>query len=300
MDNERQKITFEELWTQLGDDEAVLFGLTAAHPSGRRAANAEEERLYEAMAARQLVVPVVDSSAEGGPADGNPSNERIYRVPEDLLAAYNEDWSEDLEALRQQRLWMGKCLQIAGALYGGMTWGVLLKLYRRRFRDAGAAEVQEVFRRMPVERRGFTESGARLIRDDLLADGTFDTYAVEVQRNKPFYIPNRAEIEEFHAEGCLLNSRECGAMKLFLIRTFQYGEDAAKGALLRLSDGIRRGEAPDEDAFDFPSRAARKDFRKLYDELCDGTRLMANRGHTNQELRDRQERIRRSIRRNRR
>ena len=215
---------FGEIWTWLGDDEAVLFGLTAAHPGGRLPANAAEEELYRSMAARQLVAP-----ADGG----------TYRVPEALLASYNADWSDGLETLRRQRTWLLKCLAIAGALYGGMTWGVLLKLYRRRFREAGAAEVQEVFRGMPAERRGFTEVRDRLVRDDLVADDAFFKYAAEVQRNKPFYIPNQAEIEEYHEEGCL-------------------------------------------------------------PETGDGPRLMANRGHTDQELRDRQERIRRSIRKNRR
>ena len=189
---------------QLEDNEMELFKLTAECEFGRAPETDEEELTADDLVNELLAVPLKD--------------DRLF-ITDIVRNVYEESDKDALETERQKSVWMYKCLEIARDFYGVMDWDILGQLFARRFKGVSREELKEVFRRTPEMYNYFAEAGDKLVLSYFLEDDYYKFLEGTIQKDKPFYIPSRKEIEEFWGTGCLLSSRSHQAMYRYLLKT---------------------------------------------------------------------------------
>lgn len=267
---------------QLEDDEMELFRLTAECEFGRVPETDEEEITADDLVNELLAVPLRD--------------DRLF-ITDIIRNVYEESDKDALETERQKSVWMYKCLEIARDFYGVMDWDVLGQLFARRFKGFGRDELTEVFRRTPEMYNDFEEVGDKLVLSYFIEDDYYMFLEGTIQKDKPFYIPSRQEIEEFWDKGCLLSSRSHQAMYRYLLKTFGCSKREAELKVMEIYHAINnqlrlqevidilQDMAPDDgDDFVFGSQKDAEEFTKCYTEMHNHSHVMGNRGYPPHDL----------------
>ena len=267
---------------QLEDSEMELFRLTAECEFGRVPETDEEEMTADDLVNELLAVPLRD--------------DRLF-ITDIIRNVYEEADKDALETERQKSVWMYKCLEIARDFYGVMDWDVLGQLFARRFKGVGRDELKEVFRRTPEMYNDFEEVGDKLVLSYFIEDDYYIFLEGTIQKDKPFYIPSRQEIEEFWDKGCLLSSISHQAMYRYLLKTFGCSRREAELKVMEIYHAINnqlrlqevidilQDMAPDEgDDFVFGSQKDAEEFIKCYKEMHNHSHVMGNRGYPPHDL----------------
>lgn len=267
---------------QLEDDEMELFRLTAKSKFGRMPETDEEERTAENLVSELLAVPLRDG--------------RLF-ITDILRNVYEEADKDALENERKKSVWMYKCLEIARAFYGVMGWDELGHLFARRFKDVSKEELKKVFRRTPEFYNDFEEVGDKLVLSCFLEDDYWKYLEGTVQKDKPFYIPSRQEIEEFYDKGCLLSSRSHHDMFRYFRKTLGCSEKDAElwvlemyhainneARLQEVIDMLQDSSSDNEPGFVFGSQKDVEEFVKLYMNMSNHSHIIANRGYPPHDL----------------
>lgn len=264
---------------QLDDGEMELFRLTAECEYGRFPETDEEALQAEDLIENLLAVPLRD--------------DRLY-VTDVLRNVYEESDKEALETERQKTVWMYKCLTIAEAFYGVMSWDVLGQLYARKIKGISREELMRIYRRTPDYYNDFEECDGRLVLYYFIDDDYYKYLENSVQQDKPFYIPSRREIEEFYEKGCLLSSASHQAMYRFLKNNLGYSKHEAEAEVAQIYISINNNERMQtvvdsvtdmlgEDGA-FASQKDVEKFAHLYMDMCNHSHIMANRGYSPNDL----------------
>lgn len=264
---------------QLEDDEMELFRLTSESEYGRLPESENEEINGENLTDNLLAAFLQDG--------------RLF-VTDLVRNVYDEADKDALELDRQKSVWMYKCLDIAMAFYGVMSWDVLGQLYARKFKGIGQTELREIFRRTPDFYNPFTEADGKLVLDHYIHNDYYKYLEDRIQGNKPFYIPSRKEIEEFYDKGCLLSSSTHQAMRRFLISSLGYEPKAAELKVKEIYQYINTGarmqtvvdslENDGKGDFAFRSEEDVRKFVQLYMDMSNRSHLRDNRGYTPDDL----------------
>lgn len=267
---------------QLEDKEMELFRITLECEFGRAPETDEEEMTADDLVNELLAVPLKD--------------DRLF-ITDMIRNVYEESDKDVLETERQKSVWMYKCLEIARDFYGVMDWDVLGQLFARKFKGVSREELKEVFRRTPEMYNDFVEVGDKLVLSYFLEDGYYKYLEGTIQKDKPFYIPSRQEIEEFYDKGCLLSSRSHQVMYRYLLKTFGCSKRAAELKVMEIYHAINnqlrlqevidilQDMAPDEeDDFVFGSQKDAEEFVKCYMEMHNHSHVMSNRGYPPHDL----------------
>ena len=203
---------------------------------------------------------------------------------------------------------------ISADFYGIMSWTILMKLMRRKFGDMNVKEVRELFRSTPERHQWFSELDAKLVVFGYDEDGFYKHYERDRQRDKPYYIPSAAEIEEFYDKGCILS--EPSYMKLcnYLVKRFKLSRSEAEGRMCQLyqlindearlddqrdalllkpgaekqeyknESGVVVYDYSDDDYFVFKSDSEAEKFFMMIVDAHENTRMRINRGHKPREV----------------
>lgn len=262
---------------QLEDNEMELFRITAECEFGRVPETDEEEMTADDLVNELLAVPLRD--------------DRLF-ITDIIRNIYEESDKDALETERQKSVWMYKCLEIARDFYGVMDWDVLGQLFARRFKGVSRDELKEVFRRTPEIYNDFAEIGDKLVLSYFIEDDYYKFLEGTIQKDKPFYIPSRQEIEEYYDKGCLLSSRSHQAMYHYLLKTFGCSKRSAELKVMEIYHAINnqmrlqevmdilQDMGPDEeDDFVFGSQKDAEEFVKCYMEMHNHSHVMSNRGY---------------------
>lgn len=271
-----------DVLTQLQDDEIALLLDISSEPDGILPKNEDDERILDELVNNLLAFRL--------------TNGRMH-MPDDLRNLVGDIWNDELEIKRQKRVWMFKCLKIAVYFYGVMTWDVLGQLFSRKFKNISAEELRKIYYSTPEYYNDFTIYDGRLMRIGYEEDNYYKNLELTMQRDKPFYIPSRREIDEFYEKDCLLSSPSHHAMYSFILRTFGCEKEIAelKVAELyksinyneRLQDVVNQFEDDDingKEGFVFPSEEAIRKFCDLYMEMNNNSHIISNRGYTPKDL----------------
>lgn len=266
--------TFTDKLTALGESEMALFRFMLDRPAGAILTTDTDMMLAELLASENLMVT----------EDGNK-----VIIPAELREAYRENWSDELTLRWRKRNWMYKCLDTGKCLYGVMTWGVLRDLFALRYPHAEMDEIRELFDSTPGFYQWFTEREGRLVLNGYEKDDYWKFLEEQIQKDIPFYIPEREEVEELFDRGCLLSREAHTAMKDFILETWDCGEAAAELKLrdlyeavnnrMRLNDAAEKFAGDEEGNFAFPSDEVHVKFIEKLMDMSRECRTRDNRGH---------------------
>jgi len=266
----------------LEDKEIELFDLIAKSSKGRFPETDDEEMIGEDLTYMLLAFPLKD--------------ERLI-VPELIRKVYEDKWSHELEVERQKRVWMYKCIDIARIYYGVMSWDVLAQLFARKFKKTDMEELKDIFRTTPDLYNDMIEIGDRIVLRGYEEDDYYKYLEGTLQRDKPYYIPSRKEIEEFYDKGCILSSPSHQAMLKFLIKTFNCSQKQAELKVMEIYhqisnnermqtvlDGLSNLSADSDGEVVFASDKDFEEFARVYINMHNHSHLMLNRGYTANDL----------------
>ena len=178
-----------------------------------------------------------------------------------------------------------------------MDWDILRQLVARRFKGLSSDEVKEIYRRTPDLYNDFREIGDKLVLNGYEKDDYYIYLQEKVQKDKPFYIPSRREIEEHWDKGCAFSSSSYQSMYRFLRKTFGCSDKVAELKLMEFYNAINFGERLQEvldrlqddsingeDGFVFNSQDEFAEFARLYMNMNNHSHIMVNRGYTANDL----------------
>jgi uncharacterized protein YchJ len=265
----------EEKLTALGETEMQMFRFMLDRPAGAILTIETDKMLAQILAE--------DGLAE---VDGDK-----VVIPAEIRDAYRNMWSDELTLKWRKRNWMYKCLEAGRYLYGVMTWDVLKDLFALRYPHSDMDEVKELFASTPVFYQWFTERDGQLVLNGYEKDDYYK-YLLDIQKDIPFYIPSKEEVEELYDRGCLISRESHAKLKEFIDETFGMGPDAAELKMARLYQAVNdrarvndavnlflAGDVEDSEKLEFPSDEAEVKFIELYMEMSRECRVRDNRGH---------------------
>ena len=264
---------------QLDDSEMDLLRRAVSHDEGWYPETEKEEEAGEELKYMILAFELSDG--------------RIF-APDEVRHTYAANWNDELETGRKKRNWMKACLEIARSFYGVMSWAVLGKMFARRFKNTDQAELRQIFEDLPEYTHDFTEYDGRLMLKGYEEDEYYKFLENAIQKDKPFYIPSRREIEEFYDKGCLLSSQSHQAMYRFLVNSLGVRSDLAELQVAVFYDMVNNEvhmqevvDSMEELLGEEHAFRSEEDFRKfteLYMNMNNFSHLQANRGYTPNDM----------------
>lgn len=271
----------ENRLTALEESEMQMFRFLADRPAGVILTAETDIMLARLLAAEKL--------AELTPDD------RAF-IPEDILEMYRSLWSDELILRWRKQNWMYKCLSACKDLYGVMTWEILKKLFALRYPGAEMDEIRDLFGATPSSMQWFTARGGRLVLNGFEKDGYYEYLERQIQRDVPYYIPSKEEVEELYDQGSLISLESHSRLRDFIAETYHCGEDIAVLKVHQMydavNDRVRMNDAADVFAggneggidFAFQSDETQMKFIELYIEMSRECRIRDNRGHDYYEM----------------
>lgn len=271
----------EDRLTELGESEMEMFRFLLDRPAGVILTVETDRMLAKILAAAGLA---------------HVDGDKVI-IPGEIREDYISSWSDRSEQRWRKRNWMYKCLESGMYLYGVMTWEVLRDLFALRYPDTEIEEVRDLFETTPPDCQWFTEREGRLVLNGYEKDDYYKTLEGEIQRDIPFYIPTKEEIEELYQQGSLVSLESHTKLKNYITETFGCDPDTAVLKVHELYEAVnnrvRVGDAAD--AFiasisdeggpsGFPSDEDQVRFIELYIEMSRECRVRDNRGHDYYEM----------------
>lgn len=207
-------------------------------------------------------------------------------VPIDVAAVYRKLSTIEFHKMRRKVVWMKKCLDILAVLYAVAPVEILLNLYRQhKSYEIEREELLEIFSMIPEEANPCKLVGERVIYKEVLRDKLY--LAIEKhQEGKQFYIPTRAEIEDYAERKYFSAEPSYRKMGQFLERVLGMDGDEADFTLYELFQKLGIGANPHDVIDDlqeagviFPDEESVYKFIGLVMELNNNTRMVVHRGH---------------------
>lgn len=263
----------------LGDAEMQLFKFMTGRPSGAILTYATDKLIAQLLEEKGLLI------IEPG--------DKVM-IPKAVQKSYGIIWTDELEEKHRKQNWMYKCLEAGMNLYGVMTWEVLGKLFRLRYKDASDEEIKEYYDNTPVNYQWFTELDGKLVVNGY-EEGDYYKKLEELQGDVSYYIPKEEEVEELFEQGSLISRESHAALRDYIVETFACDPDIAAVKLkelydaandhVRVNDAVEAFAASDENGlFAFPSDEVHYKFIEKYIEMTRECRIRDNRGHDYYEM----------------
>lgn len=272
----KPEILIERL-TSLSEGEMQLFRFLLDKPDGVILTVDTDKLIAELMEKEELVMRF-------------PEDKVI--MPSDIRDQYRSIWTDELTLRWRKRNWMYKCLEAGKYLYGVMTWGVLMNMFALRYPHAGLPEVMELFSTTPAFYQWFTERDGRLVLNGFEKNDYYKYLENEIQRDIPFYIPTKEEVEELYEKGCLLSRESHAKLKDHIAENFDCDADTAEIKVHELYEAVNNrkrlndvvdtfaaGDFEGDKRFAFADDKMQVDFIELYMEMSRECRIRDNRGH---------------------
>ena len=231
-----------------------------------------------------------DTSYVGGLMDGR------FIVPKEVLEAYKSFKGKEFEEARKKNSYFLCCLNTATALYGVTPIPVLERLVAQNSDiQMTKVEIKEAINQIPEEIKECILVEDIVYRKDLYPD---NKELLEVQGQKEFYIPTFQEILEFGKNGYCSDSTEIKKLKQFLKKIMNATQEEAdlvsKIIQLQITAGCDM-----EDLFQIfeelhlgvQRESQAKELVERIGDVYNTTRLITNRGFTQNELLKKQNKV---------
>ena len=274
---------FEDKITALEESEMQMFRFLKDRPAGAILTADTDIMLTKLLQASGLA----DFDEETGKAS----------VSEEISEAYRELWSDEMALKWRKRIWMYKCIEAGKYLYGVMSWEVLKDLYALRYPHAEMDEIRTIFSTTPENLQWFAERGGRLVLNGFEKNDYYLYLEQQIQKDVPFYIPTKDEVEELYDQGCLISREAHSKLRNFIAENFACSKDIAALKVHELYEGVnnraRVNDAVDAFAaeagadgtdFSFASDEIQVRFIEHYLEMSRECRVRDNRGHDYYEM----------------
>ena len=274
---------YADLFTSLEESEMQMFRFLKDRPAGAILTADTDIMLAKLLQS----VGLAELDEETGKA----------LVPEGTREAYRELWSDEMVLRWRKRGWMYKCIEAGKYLYGVMTWEALRDLFALRYPHADMDEIREIFAATPENLQWFAERGGKLVLNGFEADNYYVYLEQEIQKDIPFYVPTKDEVEELYEQGCLISREAHSKLRDYIAETFGCSKDIAAFKVHELYDSVNNrarvndavddfasGGAPDGTDFSFPSDESQFRFIELFLEMSRECRTRDNRGHDYYEM----------------
>ena len=272
--------TIIEKITALEDSEMQLFRFLLDRPAGAILTVETDIMLAKLLKSAGLA--------------GLDEDTNIAVIPEDVRDAYRNDWTEEADARWRKRGWMYQCIEACKYLYGVMTWDILAKLFALRYPNAELDEIKELFSSTPDSLQWFTERGDRLVLNGFEKDGYYEILENQIQKDIPFYIPTKEEVEELYDQGSLISLESHRKLQEFIAEKFGCSLDTASlrihelyeavNSRVRLNDAVEAFASAEGGSYAFPSDEIQVKFIEMYIEMSRDCRIRDNRGHDYYEM----------------
>ena len=269
----------EKKLVTLSDAEMQLFKFMTGRPNGAILTYATDKLIAQLLEEKGLL------TIEPG--------DKVM-IPKPVQKSYGIIWTDELEEANKKQNWMYKCLEAGMNFYGVMTWEVLGKLFRLKYKDATDEEIKKYFEDTPVNFQWFMELGDKLVVNGY-EENDYYKQLEEMQGDVSYYIPKEEEVEELFDQGSLISRESHAALRDFIVETFDCDADVAAIRIKELydaaNDHVRVNDAADAFAasdengrFAFPSDEVHYKFIEKYMEMTRECRTRDNRGHDYYEM----------------
>jgi len=221
----------------------------------------------------------------------------IARDVAEMLIPFAADMSEAFYEKRRRRLWLMNAILTANVLYSVTPLDVLCRVYNQGGIDTlQPEELKREIEKIPPEFiEGYWRRGDVFISEGLEEEEI--QVILESQGDGDYYIPGTEEIPLF-AQGLALSDPEDEkATARFFHQTLSYDDEETVEIMRRIHWTFLAG-APvsfvrdmlkDDGYFDALTKEQDVMLRRLLNRLHDGTRSVANRGFTTNEIKEQQQ-----------
>ena len=139
----------------------------------------------------------------------------------------------DFDAYREKVSWVEKCLFWAGQMYVRAPMNIVLKLTNsKNGLHMSKEELTEIFDHLPDEFKSMVFSDGMFISNDYIDDIDELEAILDLQSDKPFYIPTVAEIEEYYDFESLISKKTYQDMQKFLENEAKMDKDEVRNILI--------------------------------------------------------------------
>ena len=216
----------------------------------------------------------------------------VFYVTDDVKEAYKEVNNATFHEYRKQTSWLVKCLLVHDYFYGVSPLETLYEMYQKRpGYKIGIQSMKSLFNMIPGDLRE-----AQIVGEFVVSGAYYDSERLKRlsmrQRDKPFYVPNHREVEDFNQHLYLSEMSAYKNLLQFLMKEAGMSYESADDCLLEvwrrvnteddLSDIISFLTEYRNLVFDSESSLGR--FVQHIQDVYNNTRIIGNRGCTPNEL----------------
>ena len=213
----------------------------------------------------------------------------VFDIPTDFEAAFSRIDSEAFHDKRRQHIWLKDCLDVVVFLYGSVPVPVFYRLYKQ-FGTLPKKEMIQAIRDMGTESPCRAENG-RIIHEGWLHDDEY-LKLEEMQGDKPYYIPSKAEVEDLAVNGYPSMLKEARDLLAFCRKDLKMAPEEAEDFTEEAWNTFNRGETlsdaihlAEDMRVPIRSQSALKRLADLLVSLSNHTCMLYNRGYSPLALR---------------
>ena len=256
-------------------DDAQIALFEKAAKGAFMATEAEMDTAYEACALDYMQV----------------SEEGMLEVTEDVAEAYEKMDQETFEKKRKEVSWLAKCLSFSAAMYGVAPVDTVRTVYESRpHYHADKETFMALFDEIPYEINPCVISEDVIMDRKLIAGDAYEALLNE-QQGKKFYVPSWQQVEEFAANGCLLDEASYKKLFAFFQKEFELGYEEAVAVTADIWNHLSTGHGDVYgklqeviEKYHFQSKEGVRTFSTLLQGVVNSTRMIIHRGHTPNEI----------------
>jgi hypothetical protein len=213
----------------------------------------------------------------------------VFDIPTDFEAAFSRIDSEAFHEKRRQHIWLKDCLDVVVFYYGSVPVPVFYRLYKQ-FGTLPKKEMIQAIRDMGTESPCRAENG-RIIHEGWLHDDEY-LKLEEMQGDKPYYIPSKAEVEDLAVNDYPSMLKEARDLLAFCRKDLKMAPEEAEDFTEEAWNTFNRGETlsdaihlAEDMRVPIRSQSALKRLADLLVSLSNHTCMLYNRGYSPLALR---------------
>ena len=213
----------------------------------------------------------------------------VFDIPTDFEAAFSRIDSEAFHEKRRQHIWLMDCLDAVVFYYGSVPVPVFYRLYKQ-FGTLPKKEMIQAIRDMGTESPCRAENG-RIIHEGWLHDDEY-LKLEEMQGDKPYYIPSKAEVEDLAVNDYPSMLKEARDLLAFCRKDLKMAPEEAEDFTEEAWNTFNRGETlsdvihlAEDMRVPIRSQSALKRLADLLVSLSNHTCMLYNRGYSPLALR---------------
>ena len=214
-----------------------------------------------------------------------------YIVPDDVIRVYQTISTPEFQTRRKQHVWLIDCLDIVEYYYGSIPIPQFYRLYSQ-FGTLSQKEMIEAIQKLDSNETDCVVHDGRIIYENWLKDDEYKKLE-RYLADKPFYIPDKAEVEDLAWNGYPTRQPEVRELRSLLKKTFKLDEIDTEDLTEEIWYAFNQGENIHDvmDMFEekdlvFPSEKAFSRFADKIMALNNSTHMLYNRGFTPVALRN--------------